>query len=83
MVGGMKWIKTTEIATSASGKTSIWDVHTLDRAWLGQVKWFGPWRKYAYFPLSGTLYEPDCLRDLAQFCEDSTRAHRDAKKDWS
>ena len=36
---------------------------------LGRVQWWGRWRKYAFFPLGGTLYEPTCLRDIAAFIE--------------
>jgi hypothetical protein len=43
---------------------------------LGEVKWFGRWRCYAYFPLNETIYEKQCLRDIAQFCEDQTKLHR-------
>jgi hypothetical protein len=30
------------------------------------------WRAYAYYPRTSTLYEKDCLRDIAQFCETET-----------
>lgn len=36
---------------------------------LGQVKWYGPWRCYAFFPADGTLFERVCLRDIAAFCD--------------
>jgi hypothetical protein len=47
---------------------------------LGEVKWFGKWRCYAYFPLNDTLYEKQCLRDIAAFCERRTNEHRDYLK---
>ena len=31
---------------------------------LGRIKWFGRWRQYAFFPESGTVWNPDCLRDV-------------------
>jgi hypothetical protein len=40
---------------------------------LGEVKWYGRWRCYAYFPVNDTLYEKTCLRDIANFCEKKTR----------
>jgi len=46
---------------------------------LGVVKWFGRWRKYAFFPLAECVFEEVCLRDLAEFCETSTREHRASK----
>lgn len=69
-----------ELGVSKSGKTLIWGVVTENNEILGQVKWFGRWRKYAFFPKSNTLYEQDCLRDIADFCEDRTKLHRLKKK---
>jgi len=43
---------------------------------LGEVRWYGPWRCYAFFPAGGTLFEKDCLRDIADFCEQRSKAHR-------
>lgn len=84
---------------SATGKTRIWTVlgpaGKLD--WLGEVRWFGRWRCYAFFPIAGTVYEQKCLYRIATFCEDRTREHKAAalarareihptgyarKKDW-
>lgn len=48
---------------------------------IGRVSWWGAWRSYAFFPNPQTLYEPQCLRDLAAFCGDQTRAHRAAAKE--
>ena len=57
-------------------KTAIWLV--LDKAGgvLGQVKWFGRWRKYSFFPMPDCVFEGTCLREIARFIEDQTRAHR-------
>jgi hypothetical protein len=56
---------------SASGKTRVYEVDTKDeiRVCLGEVRWYAPWRKYAFFPDPDTLYEQDCLRDIAEFLE--------------
>ena len=63
-------------------KTYVWDVVKNERSKergardadgmlheLGQVKWYGPWRCYSFFPEAGTLFEKQCLRDIAAFCE--------------
>ena len=81
-----KWIEFEELGTSKSGKTKIWVVYSkkdevpFSDLWIGQVKWMSSWRKYAFFPEQDTVYEQDCLRDLAQFCEDQNKAHKEAKK---
>lgn len=69
----------------ASGKTERWDVLTrggekfAGGVLLGVIQWWGAWRKYAYFPLAQTLYEPTCLRDIAGFIEDQMIARRGAR----
>lgn len=68
---------------SPSGKTAIWFVYAKGRdlrgGQLGQIAWFGRWRCYGFFPLAGTVYERTCLRDIADFCERETAAHRERK----
>jgi len=51
-------------------KTDVYDVVIIDSGGvLGQVKWFPQWRKYSFFPVQCTVYEKQCLRDIANFCE--------------
>ena len=63
-------------------KTLRWVVRSYDMMPdLADIAWFGRWRKYAMYPLPGTVYEEVCLREIANFCEQRTREHRAAKKD--
>lgn len=66
------------IGTSESGKTNVYEVRTWDTDGfrLGTIKWFGRWRKYAFYPEAGCLFEETCLRDIAEFCEQETKAQR-------
>jgi len=34
---------------------------------LGDIKWFNKWRSYAFFPEEETIYEDDCLVEIADF----------------
>jgi hypothetical protein len=55
-------------------KTCVWTVETIDGgAHLGVVKFYPQWRRYAFFPAIQTVYESDCLRNIADFCEMQTR----------
>lgn len=72
----MSWLSIGEGKPSASGKTLVWDVATTDGALLGVVKWHGPWRKYTFHPAYDTLFEEDCLREIAQFAEARTAEHK-------
>jgi len=63
-------------------KTKVWEVRTNDGedTLLGEVRWFGRWRGYAFFPESLTIYEQRCLRAIADFVETKSQSHR---KGWS
>lgn len=63
-----KWIYIDFLCKSKSGKTNIYQVMNKGLH-LGDIKWWSPWRKYAFFPEEGTLFEQDCLRDIAEFIE--------------
>lgn len=60
-----------------TGKTFIWQVARRDKGptILGHVRWFPRWRRYCFYPHTDTVYEQDCLRDIATLCEDQTRKH--------
>jgi hypothetical protein len=75
-----KWVTFCWKRNSDSGKTQIWEIVSDDRMLLGYVEWHGRWRKYAFFPLSVTLYEEVCLREIAEFIETLTKQHREAAK---
>jgi hypothetical protein len=61
--------------------SSVWEVWAADKmTHLGSVKWLGRWRCYAFRPATNTLFEKQCLRDLATFCERQTKAQFDRAK---
>ena len=31
---------------------------------LGIIKWFNRWRRYAFFPETGTAFDTECLNDI-------------------
>lgn len=36
---------------------------------LGQIKWYGPWRQYCFFPEDETVFNKTCLKDIMCFLE--------------
>lgn len=71
-----KWISFQE-DTPPAWKTKYWRVvATKGNTFLGGIKWWGGWRRYCFFPEQATIFEQDCLRDIANFCDEQTRAHR-------
>ena len=49
-------------------------------ALIGWIRWYGPFRGYAFLPCEGTVYEEDCLRDLAECVEELTKEHKERGK---
>lgn len=75
------YIRIVEVGLSDSGKTKVWTVQTKDGAHtLGRIAWFGRWRKYAFDPMGGTVFEETCLREIAQFIINATLVHKEAAK---
>lgn len=64
---------------SESGKTKRWVVESAEGQPIAYVEWGGHWRKYIFFPLSCTIFEEVCLREIADFIQGETKAHRARK----
>jgi len=71
-----KWIKFGRPKPSKTGKTKIWKVRSSYDDSLGEIAWYGKWRKYAFFPEIYTVYEQDCLQKLSEFCETESKKQR-------
>jgi hypothetical protein len=73
-----KWIKFVQMPRATDRKTDTWQVFGNDGGVdLGAVKFYGAWRKFSFFPSPDTLFEKDCLRDIADFCELQTKQWRE------
>lgn len=80
-----RWVTGTHVAfrtlySSKSGKTLVYQVLALDdhATSLGLIRWFARWRKYAFYPEANRVFEQTCLCDIADFCEQETKAHKAA-----
>ena len=72
------YIQFTPVEAMKQGKkTATWLVETRDdkREALGVIKWYGPWRCYAFFPYAQTIFECKCLANIAEFCKTRTQTH--------
>ena len=65
---------------SSVAVTARWDVRAMNYAYLGEVKWFAHWRKYCFFPSRDTVFDQGCLREISDFIEHETAAHKAARK---
>lgn len=58
-------------------KTQIWHVLTKGDVYtLGDIKWLGKWRRYAFYPASDTIYESTCLIEISEFLAELMRERK-------
>lgn len=77
-----KWLLHFQLEDRRAGaKTDVWHVWgTRGSIHLGVVKWFSRWRRYVFYPGPGTLFDPNCLRELAKFAESETVKQKKGKR---
>jgi hypothetical protein len=63
-------------SNSPSGKTKIWEVWGGGHV-LGEIRWHPGWRKYGFFPAPNTLFEEDCLFEIATVLKAETTFHKE------
>lgn len=62
-------------------KTGTFEVMNLKQdISVGEIRWYGGWRKYVYYPHADTYYDPRCLELIAIFCRESTKSHMAFRK---
>lgn len=69
------YLKFEEISVPKGYKTKAWIVSSGGH--LGRVSWWSQWRRYCFHPFLDTLYDPKCLREIADFVEQKTKEHKD------
>jgi hypothetical protein len=53
-----------------TGKTKVFAcLNTEHASLLGLVRWYGPWRRYSFFPEANIVFETQCLKDIASFLD--------------
>lgn len=71
---------TFETRIYAHKRTSNYLVRNIrTNAICGEVKWYGGFRKFCFFPSSGFLFDPSCLRLIADFIDDLMAKRRKKK----
>jgi len=61
---------TTSPRQPASGKSKIWVVTNIksgDR--LGEIKWYGAWHQYCFYPDAGCIFNTGCMEHIIAFIE--------------
>ena len=48
-----------------TGKTEIWNILSKPSGLvLGEIKWYGAWRQYCFWPSSRCVFNIDCMDDV-------------------
>lgn len=51
--------------TPPERKTKVVTVTSIKNDYfLGEIKWYGAWRQYAFFPAEKTIWNRDCLEQI-------------------
>ena len=75
-----KYLRFEQVDTPPGRKTAVWNVISQSSgAILGTIRWHGPWRQYTLWPTNGTLYNVECLTDLADRLATCNRWHRNIR----
>lgn len=54
-----------------TGKTEIYQIVSKHHSnVLGEIKWFGRWRQYCFFPYKETVFNNQCMKDICKFIDD-------------
>ena len=60
-----------------TGKTEIWNIISKSSEFiLGQIKWYGPWRQYCFFPSPNSVFNNGCMDDIKKFISELMSARR-------
>ena len=73
------WFRVNRLPRQAKRKTDTYEVLTNDSLVIGHIAWYGPWRKYAYFPEPETVMETQCMQEIAFFLRQRMREHATRK----
>lgn len=75
-----KYIKFILDRKSPTGKTNIWKVvNKNNQVCLGEICFWGGWHSYVFSPHPQMIFEKQCLRDIANFCEQQTKLQRESR----
>jgi len=70
-----KYLEFTRIGYT--GKTDIWDVESKSQgSVLGEIKWFGRWRQYCFYPSPNTIFNPECMTDISKKIKELMESRR-------
>jgi len=73
-----KYLNYTEVGNT--GKTKLVGVGNNYGEKLGYIKYHSPWRKYIFSPITDSLYDTSCLKDICDFIDELMAERKIAQK---
>lgn len=60
-------------------KTPIYHIRPVrdDFVILGEIKWYGPFRKFTFYPEDGTVFDDKCLLEIVDFLNTINKEWKD------
>lgn len=84
-----KWLRFEIVPQPNERKTFVWDVvPTASESGesIGQISWFGAWRKYCFNPKPNTVFDVACLMAISEFIEarmaERIETPKDSRERW-
>lgn len=60
-------------------ETRKWLVKTKDNIVIGIIKWYAPWRRYVLEPHMFSIWDANCLLNIANFLYVEMRKYKETK----
>lgn len=62
-------------------KTAIINVTSTTKGiYLGQIRWYGAWRQYVFYPANDTLFNAKCMQDILSVVRGVSLRQRNRRK---
>jgi hypothetical protein len=76
-----KWVVYSWAGSSPSGKTQKWAAFAAvdGTTRLGEIRWFPAWRQYCFYPEYSTVWNDECLHEVARYLARVNREHKESK----
>lgn len=74
----MSYIKVIDLGVLDGQKTRRYRVQGQSGFSLGQLRFYGAWRKYCFFPDENTVFDSACLDEIADLCRAKTAEWRES-----
>jgi hypothetical protein len=58
-------------------KTDIWEITSIQSGeTLGEIRWWGSWRKYVFVPNNGSIFDIGCMKEIIEFINQEMLARK-------